>query len=475
MKKNGFIATSILYAFFLVFITLFIGLVTAYAHNKAAVLRINEKVREELKGIRSKTLADMKVGDYVKFDIKEDQKTFLNPEGKWIVAVKEVADNGDVDLTLISDRETPSRYYVLPYGQEISENDYSTFHRGIEGMEKAIRYKNQMPTPTHLDDALYINNVGGKKTSINIDFFTVDTFKKIKESDVDDYIKDNIINVGSDYVLKNTVREPINVQAANIYYQCFLNPTSADYLQNQWNNKVVNGVTYTCNNPYNDEMARRCNAISNQTKPGYYRLRLYNFGANIDNQELLQRPRKNAAGNIVGYVNTRYYYAANKLGYNNEAAKLKYANQMFYATYCGPKNYSDYLNSLDKTAANPPKYPLSYMSTTYDNERGVEYIDFCYNAIPYPYVHDEEEHVIVSNLDYQRCNLETGAYSDYIIGFEQSSQSTYTEQNIRLQMQIHVPNDGTNSNGEYLYLRDYILAGNGASDNIYIYTDGVKK
>ncbi len=456
MKKNGFIATSILYAFFLVFITLFIGLVTAYAHNKAAVLRINEKVREELKGIRTKTLADMNIGDFIRFDYTEQVDRFFN-EGKWIVATKSVDSSGTVTITLISDRETPARFYMLDY-QNVYDNDYTTYHRGIEGWEKAINPNNY--SYSHMNEAIRTNTLGSKKTSINIDFFTVDTLKKVKESDVDDYIKDNIINVGSDYVLKSTgpsVGLPITVNAKDIYSQCFLNMNDSTQYPNGWRTSQYYG---SCSTTTNANKMLLCSMIYpdnkiETTRAGYYRFRMYNFGANIDKKKLLQ--------------STRYSAAINKIYPSwNETKKANYALDMYYATYCGATNYDDYLTNMNK-------YPLSYMSTTYDNEHGVEYVDWCYNAIPYPYTHPESEHVIVSSIDYQRCDLPKGDYSDYIIGIGQSNQSTYSEQTIRLQMTLTIPADEVDSNGNYRYLRDYILAGNGGSNNIYVYTDGVKK
>jgi len=42
MKRNGFIATSILYSFFLIFITLFVALITNYLHNQVLISALDE-------------------------------------------------------------------------------------------------------------------------------------------------------------------------------------------------------------------------------------------------------------------------------------------------------------------------------------------------------------------------------------------------------------------------------------------------
>ncbi len=43
MKKNGFIATSILYTFFLVFLSLFVALIANYLHNRMLKLTKNQE------------------------------------------------------------------------------------------------------------------------------------------------------------------------------------------------------------------------------------------------------------------------------------------------------------------------------------------------------------------------------------------------------------------------------------------------
>ena len=67
MKKNGFIATSILYSFFLVFITLFVSLVANYIHNQVLIRRQNEESREKLMSINNMDISKIKFGEYVKF------------------------------------------------------------------------------------------------------------------------------------------------------------------------------------------------------------------------------------------------------------------------------------------------------------------------------------------------------------------------------------------------------------------------
>ena len=66
--KNGFIATSVLYAFLVAFLTLFLAFMANYIQNKQLVNRIEEMAREELEKYGSVRISDLKVGDYVVFD-----------------------------------------------------------------------------------------------------------------------------------------------------------------------------------------------------------------------------------------------------------------------------------------------------------------------------------------------------------------------------------------------------------------------
>lgn len=77
MKKNGFIATSLIYSFFLVFCALLVGYVGLYIHNKNLIDTVNINVKDELlseKAVKSK----LKVGDYVSLNLKNGDFTSNN-------------------------------------------------------------------------------------------------------------------------------------------------------------------------------------------------------------------------------------------------------------------------------------------------------------------------------------------------------------------------------------------------------------
>lgn len=71
-KKNGFIATSLIYSFFLVFITLFLTIIADYLQNKVLLNTIESDIKEEIN--KTKYIGDFLVGDELTFQLT-DYKT----------------------------------------------------------------------------------------------------------------------------------------------------------------------------------------------------------------------------------------------------------------------------------------------------------------------------------------------------------------------------------------------------------------
>lgn len=68
MNKKGFIATSLIYSFFLVFCAMIAGYVAINIHNKMLLNRVIEQIREDLN--TTKYITDIPVGSYVKVNVK---------------------------------------------------------------------------------------------------------------------------------------------------------------------------------------------------------------------------------------------------------------------------------------------------------------------------------------------------------------------------------------------------------------------
>lgn len=80
MKKNGFIATSLIYSFFLFFCALLVGFVAMSVHNKTLVDKLDDDIKKEL--LDKKDISSLEIGNYVKVNIfsSYDEKSI-----KWMV------------------------------------------------------------------------------------------------------------------------------------------------------------------------------------------------------------------------------------------------------------------------------------------------------------------------------------------------------------------------------------------------------
>lgn len=62
-KKNGFIATSLIYSFFLVFITLFLTIIADYLQNKVLLNTIESDIKQEINS--SLGIQDFEIGQKI--------------------------------------------------------------------------------------------------------------------------------------------------------------------------------------------------------------------------------------------------------------------------------------------------------------------------------------------------------------------------------------------------------------------------
>lgn len=113
MKEKGFIATSLLYSFFLVFCTLVISLLATFLHNRLLLAKLTNDIKDELSVIKSRTAADFKVGDYVEMDLylahlgKEPEKEKGYRYGISFVVAKQEASK----TILVSQTDVFSTFY----------------------------------------------------------------------------------------------------------------------------------------------------------------------------------------------------------------------------------------------------------------------------------------------------------------------------------------------------------------------------
>lgn len=105
MNNKGFIATSLIYSFFLIFVTLFLGIIADYLQDKVLLNTIEKGIKEDLNS--SMGIQDFEVGDVLSFigDIGLTNATgicnitdikYKNSNGKDLIICE---DGKEIDIT----------------------------------------------------------------------------------------------------------------------------------------------------------------------------------------------------------------------------------------------------------------------------------------------------------------------------------------------------------------------------------------
>ena len=270
MKKNGFIATSLLYAFFLVFISLFIVLLLNFLHNRLLIQRIDENAREMLKEINNKKINQLEVGDYVQF-INASTTSQENPfddKGTWIVTSK----NGN-QVTLLSDLDVPrasvlfrvqmGSIKILKYNT-MTIDLFNEMNGTKDNIDKPVGSRNSsIPSKLALKSSYY--------SSMQLDLVDSEYLKTLRNADIDNNIKRAIFNVKGSYVVRSNSAgyttsynySSLDSGATPAYYEYraynFANyrnvnsnvvPMLSKYCGVSAFDKNAGTVTYNANNPY---------------------------------------------------------------------------------------------------------------------------------------------------------------------------------------------------------------------------------
>ena len=91
MKNNGFIATTLIYSFFLVFCAILLSYIALSTYNKNLIAKANENIRKD---INEKTIGDIEYGSYFKIEVKN--KNVESKDINWIVFNNK--NNGETEL-----------------------------------------------------------------------------------------------------------------------------------------------------------------------------------------------------------------------------------------------------------------------------------------------------------------------------------------------------------------------------------------
>ncbi len=202
MKKNGFIATSILYSFFLVFITLFVALITNYLHNQVLISAIDDLARETLYSINNLKFSELEVGEHIKFaNIPSADGSYsyaLNENATWVIG----------DIVVNGDKKT---YYL--FSDFSAQNTVIT--RKMPTDPVALRHAATIDVMNFLSETTngdgYKDEIYFYKKGVENNVFTADDFKvgiprasvlaKIRDAEIPDNVKSEILGVNGDYAV----------------------------------------------------------------------------------------------------------------------------------------------------------------------------------------------------------------------------------------------------------------------------------
>lgn len=92
MNNKGFIATSLIYSFFLIFVTLFLGIIADYLQDKVLLNTIEKGIKEDLNS--SVGIQDFEVGDVLMFN---DGISLTNATGICNITDIEYKNSNDSD------------------------------------------------------------------------------------------------------------------------------------------------------------------------------------------------------------------------------------------------------------------------------------------------------------------------------------------------------------------------------------------
>ena len=186
MNNKGFIATGLIYTFFLIFLTLFLTTITSHIKNKVNLSYIEDGIKEELNSYKS--VRNFNPGDLISFVESCDDAGNFKVENSYVVA------------SVMTNIEGRNDYLVLySYGLDANSTDVLTY----ENIKKDIStgYLNN----TYINKILYnFDNSNSNSYSIGNNLFvSLDSVSGCFEGNnvfCTDYGK--IVSTGSSYYRK---------------------------------------------------------------------------------------------------------------------------------------------------------------------------------------------------------------------------------------------------------------------------------
>ena len=130
MNKKGFIATSLIYSFFLIFITLFLTIIADYLQNKVLLNTIEKGIKEELNN--GMGCSDFEAGDRLVFQGNSFGNSLpdgININGEVLYNVTDLECSNNT-ITIINVKDNSDTYNIVfnefNFTKEPSDSEYYT-------------------------------------------------------------------------------------------------------------------------------------------------------------------------------------------------------------------------------------------------------------------------------------------------------------------------------------------------------------
>ena len=271
-KKNGFISTSVIYSFFLIFVTLFLALILNYMHSRMLLNKVNESAQNDINKIRNARIANLNVGDYVYFELDETKtQDVINPTTYILANKYEAGSNKTYEFYSNTNTVNPS---YNSNSEFISINKFNDMRDTIKTYYKYYS----------------VND------TITVNLLSTDSLKNVRDNNTEPNLLNNIYNTDTDYIVYN-------------------NLSGTSYNENQYYNMRKYAITsnnaediFNGNNPdtLSNILASYCNVSYSNDALAYPNNNIFGYG-NVLNATI-STPR---------YIN--YCYYANPENYTHEA------------------------------------------------------------------------------------------------------------------------------------------------------------
>ncbi len=130
MNNKGFIATSLIYSFFLIFITLFLTIIADYLQNKVLLNTVEKSIKEDINNTMG--IQDFEVGDklYFNSDLSVIDGGTISVGFYYVCSIQYKNSELDPDDTLVLSKNTdcnePTNLVITGKRLKIEKNNIDT-------------------------------------------------------------------------------------------------------------------------------------------------------------------------------------------------------------------------------------------------------------------------------------------------------------------------------------------------------------